>query len=142
MRPRHLQDLIDRELKKQYPDEMTPHHKAYRRAQPVSQAEETLDWQIRHLTKLPKPEREVKLVEGREWRCDFVWFPQKLVVEIEGGLWNGGRHVQPKGYQEDMKKYNAIESLGYRIHRFSPEQVKYGEVLDFLEDFFANWKPA
>lgn len=133
-----LDDLIRRELAKQYPPaRLTEEAKTYRRAMAQSDGEEGLWFQITKLSRLPRPEREVRLVEGRAWRCDFVWFePNRLVVEIEGGSWTGGRHVRPRGFREDMKKYNAIEKLGFPVIRFTPEAVKSGEALTYLESFF------
>jgi very-short-patch-repair endonuclease len=135
-----LDAAIRAAMAKQYPPaKMTEAAKTYHRAAGQSDGEEGLWWQITKLSTLPKPEREVKLIEGRAWRCDFVWFtPKKLVVEIEGGSWIGGRHTRPKGFREDMKKYNALEKLGFAVIRFAPEAVKRGEALGFLEEFFSG----
>lgn len=134
----NLDDLIRRELAKQYPAaEMTDEAKTYRRAMAQSDGEEGLFWQIKNVSGLSLPEREVMLVPRRGWRVDFCWRePKRLVVEIEGGLWVGGRHVRPKGYREDMKKYNAIEKLGFTVVRFLPEDVKTGKALEYIEGFF------
>ena len=71
-------------------------------------------------------EQEFKFHPDRKWRADFHIVGHKLLVEVEGGIWSGGRHTRGKGYQADMEKYNAAVGLGYRVLRFSTEQVKSG----------------
>lgn len=71
-------------------------------------------------------EQEFKFHPDRKWRADFHIVGHKLLVEVEGGIWSGGRHTRGKGYIGDMEKYNAAVGLGYRVLRFSTEQVKSG----------------
>ncbi len=62
----------------------------------------------------------------RQWRADFHILETKILVEVEGGIWTGGRHTRGKGFIHDMEKYNAATVLGYQVLRFSTEQVKSG----------------
>ena len=39
------------------------------------------------------------------YRSDFFIEPD-ILVEVEGGIWTGGRHTQPKGFIADIEKYN------------------------------------
>ena len=71
-------------------------------------------------------EQEFKFHPDRKWRADFHIVGHMLLVEVEGGIWSGGRHTRAKGYIGDMEKYNAAVALGYRVLRFSTEQVKSG----------------
>ena len=71
-------------------------------------------------------EQEFKFHPDRKWRADFYIVDHMLLVEVEGGIWSGGRHTRAKGYIGDMEKYNAAVALGYRVLRFSTEQVKSG----------------
>ena len=71
-------------------------------------------------------EQEFKFHPDRKWRADFHIVGHKLLVEVEGGIWSGGRHTRGKGYIGDMEKYNAAVGLGYRVLLFSTEQVKSG----------------
>lgn len=61
---------------------------------------------------------------GKTWRDD-----QPLAIEIDGGAWSRGRHVRGKGFIEDMAKQNALTELGWRILRFTPQQVRDGSAL-------------
>ena len=78
-------------------------------------------------------EQEFKFHAKRKWRADFHITGKKLLVEVEGGIWSGGRHTRGKGYLGDMEKYNAATVMGYRVIRFSTEQVKSGLAIEQIE---------
>jgi len=69
----------------------------------------------------------------RQWRADFHILETKILVEVEGGIWTGGRHTRGKGFIHDMEKYNAATVLGYQVLRFSTEQVKSGLAVRQIE---------
>jgi hypothetical protein len=83
----------------------------------------------------PEPERQVKLIEGRKFSCDFYWpthtqlIPTGLpspefmeitvwpvVVEIDGlaKQAGGGKHMSPADYE----KINLLNLRGYCVLRF------------------------
>ena len=68
-------------------------------------------------------EQEFQFHTARKWRADFHIKNTKLLIEVEGGIWSGGRHTRGKGYLGDMEKYNAATMMGYQVLRFSTEQV-------------------
>lgn len=78
-------------------------------------------------------EREFQFCESRKWRSDFHITGTKLLIEVEGGIWSGGRHTRGKGYLGDMEKYNEATALGYQLLRFSTEQVKSGFAVKKIE---------
>lgn len=47
-----------------------------------------------------------------------------VAVELEGGVWSGGRHTRGRGFIEDCDKYNAATGLGWAIFRFTSEHLK------------------
>ena len=75
---------------------------------------------------LPEPEAEVRFDKVRKWRFDFAWKLQKVALEVEGGTWAGGRHTRGSGYLADCAKYNAAVLAGWRVLRYSPEQIRDG----------------
>ena len=85
------------------------------------------------LAGFPAPEREVSLVPGRRFRCDLVWRPQRLVCEVEGGVWTGGRHTRGAGFTRDCEKTNELTLLGYRVLRITAEHIRSGQALAWLE---------
>lgn len=78
-------------------------------------------------------EREFKFHPKRKWRADFHIIDKRILVEVEGGIWSGGRHTRGKGYLGDLEKYNAATMMGYQVLRFSTEQVKSGLAVQQIE---------
>lgn len=70
------------------------------------------------------PEREYRFAPPRKWRFDFAWPALRVAVELEGGVWTGGRHATGAGLIADMDKYNAAASLGWRVLRFSATHLR------------------
>jgi len=90
--------------------------------------------------KIEKAIREFKFLQDRKFRFDFCWPNNKCAVEIEGGIWSGGRHTRGKGYISDMEKYNLAVLDGWKILRFSPDQIseeetyiKIKKLLEYIE---------
>jgi len=77
---------------------------------------------------LPEPEREVRFSTDRKWRFDFAWQDVKLAVEIEGMAPGGGRHQRRGGFNRDAEKYNAATALGWRVLRFTSDDMRAGPV--------------
>jgi len=63
---------------------------------------------------------------GRKFRFDFAWpDPSEMVaVECDGGIYSGGRHVRPKGYEMDCEKLNLATELGWRVFRFTANALR------------------
>lgn len=78
-------------------------------------------------------EQEFKFHPERKWKADFHLIDKKILVEVEGGIWSGGRHTRGKGYIGDMEKYNAATMMGYQVIRFSTDQVKSGLAIQQIE---------
>ena len=78
------------------------------------------------------PVREYLFMSPRKYRFDFAFPEASLAVEIEGGIWSGGAHVRGKKFQEDCRKYAEAAILGWRVMRFSTQQVISGEAIDYV----------
>lgn len=96
----------------------------------------------KHLTELGlRFEREFTFAKiiGRKWRFDYVIVADRRIegrgvaIEIEGAIWAKGRHTRGKGYQGDLDKYNHATMMGYRVLRFSTEDVLRGRARAFLK---------
>lgn len=79
-------------------------------------------------------EQEYKFHAERNWRADFWITGSKILVEVEGGIWSGGRHTRGKGFIADMEKYNAAAILGFKVLRFDTQQVKSGLAIKQIEN--------
>ena len=76
------------------------------------------------------PVREHQFHDSRKWRFDFAFPAEKLAVEIEGGIYSGGRHTTGNGFKADCEKYNEAVLQGWRILRFTPDAVKSGRAIE------------
>jgi very-short-patch-repair endonuclease len=97
----------------------------------MSNLEELFALQIRAL-QLPAPVREYKFHPKRRWRLDFAWPDDLIAVEVEGGVWTGGRHSTGVGFTIDCEKYAEAMCLGWRILRVTGSQVENGQAIDWL----------
>lgn len=79
-------------------------------------------------------EQEYKFHAERNWRADFLISGTKILIEVEGGIWSGGRHTRGKGFIADMEKYNAAAILGFKVLRFDTQQVKSGLAIKQIEN--------
>lgn len=79
------------------------------------------------------PVSEYRFVPTRRWRFDWCWPEYLTALEIEGGIWTGGRHTRGKGFLADMEKYNTAAILGWRVLRCTPKEVKNGDVFKLLK---------
>ena len=84
----------------------------------------------------PFPNEEFKFLSDRRFRFDFAWPSLKIAVEIEGGVWSGGRHTRGAGYSRDIEKYNLATRAGWKVYRFTPQMVKSGEAIVFMSSVF------
>ena len=62
----------------------------------------------------------------RKWRFDFAIPSRQIAIEIDGGVFTGGRHSGGMGQVKDMEKMNAAAVLGWRVLRYTPGQIKDG----------------
>lgn len=79
------------------------------------------------------PEAEFRFHLTRRWRFDYAWPDRKIAVEIDGGIWSRGRHTRGFGYLGDMEKQNHAGLSGWRIFKFTPQQLKKGEAQEFMK---------
>ena len=89
-----------------------------------------------HAAGLPAPEREAVLVPNRRYRADFAWSDEglRLVVEVQGGTFRGGRHTRGAGYESDCEKLALLTLQGYRVLWVTGRQVRSGQALRWIQD--------
>lgn len=83
--------------------------------------------------KLPQPEREYRFDPKRRWRFDFAYPKEKIAIEIEGGIFSGGRHTRGKGFIGDCEKYNAAVLQGWKILRYTAETMNVEDLKILLK---------
>lgn len=97
----------------------------------ASRLEDLLLLQIRAV-RLPMPEREVAVIPGRRFRADFCWSARRVVCEVEGGVWTGGRHGRGAGYTADCEKYSLMAIAGWTVIRVTAEHIRSGQALNWI----------
>lgn len=80
---------------------------------------------------------EFKFHPTRKWRADFAIPSCKILIEIDGGIWSGGRHTRGGGFIGDMEKLNAAAILGYRVLRYQPADCKAKRLTIILANVMA-----
>jgi very-short-patch-repair endonuclease len=99
--------------------------------------EQELYEQLKHASlELPSPQHTFAQEIGRNWAFDYAYVDRRIAIEVEGGtrLKGGGRHNRHTGFQEDVWKYNTATKLGWRLYRFTSEDVYRGRALEFLKE--------
>lgn len=81
----------------------------------------------------PSFEYQIKALRPRRWRYDIAFPDQKVIVEVEGGAFQQGRHVRGKGFLGDMEKYNAATFQGFVVLRYTPQQVLTTKALEEIK---------
>lgn len=96
-----------------------------------SELESTLALYIR-ANELPEPITQLRFHPKRRWMFDFAWPAQRVALEVEGGVWSGGRHTSGKGFTDDCVKYNEATLQGWRVLRVTGGQIEDGSAIDWL----------
>lgn len=101
-----------------------PAKAAEKPAKAPSALEASFDTWLRRLAPdVPPPTPEYRFAPPRRWRFDRAWPERRVAVELEGGVWSGGRHTRPAGYEADMDKYNCATVEGWKVLRFSAKAL-------------------
>lgn len=105
---------------------------------------------IAKLLKIPEPTPEYVFHPPRRFKFDFSWVPDKICVEVEGGIFGVGRpcelckqrrnqsHGSVSGILRDMEKYNLAAIDGWTVLRVLPEELdlENGKAFNLIEAAF------
>ena len=91
----------------------------------------------------PEPVAEFQFAPPRRWRFDWAFHgftvlpyhgaEMNIAIEINGGLFIGGRHVSGAALLKEYEKLRYAARLGYRVLIYTPEQFASGDVFADLE---------
>lgn len=79
--------------------------------------------------------REYKFCTERKWRLDFFIPAFRLGIEIQGGVYSGGRHVRSNGYLKDMEKYNSLTLHGIGLFQFTIIEISKRKHIELIKLF-------
>jgi len=75
---------------------------------------------------LPAPVLEHQFHPIRRWRLDAAWPEQKVGLEVHGAVYAHGHHTRGKGFEDDRKKMNEAQLLGWMVLEYSTGQIRDG----------------
>lgn len=87
---------------------------------------------------IPRPIPEYKFNPSRQWKFDYAFPEQMIAIEVEGGIFTGGRHSRGAGMKEDMEKYNAAAINGWRILRVIPTELSTIKTVKMLKQILID----
>jgi hypothetical protein len=76
---------------------------------------------------------ECRFHPTRRWRFDYAWSARKVAVEVHGSTWAAGRHTRGKGFAGDREKVNEAQLLGWLVLEVTYDQVRSGQLFDWLD---------
>lgn len=81
-----------------------------------------------------EPVKEYRFAPPRRFRFDYAFLAEKVALEVEGGIWTGGRHTRGAGFEKDREKYNLAAVEGWVVLRTTPSELatKTGDVLNLI----------
>jgi hypothetical protein len=94
---------------------------------------------------LPVPIPEYLFNTDRRWRLDFFWpviglEPLRgLALEIQGGIFSGGRHVRGAAMLGEFEKIAASVSSGIPVVFCTPQQVQDGSAFAMVRGILTAW---
>ena len=81
----------------------------------------------------PELEREFRFEPLRRWRADFAHLASRTLIEIEGGIYSGGRHVRGVAFTSDAIKYNAAEMAGFHVIRLTSDMLNEQYIVSLID---------
>lgn len=83
-------------------------------------------------------ERHLKSKRSKRYRLDFAHPDSRTGIEIQGGVYNRGRHVTGSGYERDCRKYNLAAAGGWTIFLLTSTMAKDAAWFDLIASHIAS----
>ncbi|EQB3085742.1 hypothetical protein ACYIS3_001398 [Acinetobacter baumannii] len=85
-----------------------------------------------------KYEKKFQFKSTKHWRFDFHLIEHRILVEIAGGPWSGGRGGKLANKAWSLDRYDQAEEMGYKIERFHPDSILSGYVINWIKSELAR----
>lgn len=89
-----------------------------------------------------KHEKKFQFISTKHWRFDFHLIEHKILVEISGGPWSGGRGGKLATKAWSMERYDCAYELGYtvvRIESANKYKIDDSGPLQIESNFAVSW---
>lgn len=89
-----------------------------------------------------KYEKKFQFKSTKHWRFDFHLIEHRILVEIAGGPWSGGRKGKLKNKAWSLDRYDVAEEMGYtvvRIETAARHRIDETGPLQMRKDYASQW---
>ncbi|MCU4495307.1 hypothetical protein KTI55_01795 [Acinetobacter ursingii] len=89
-----------------------------------------------------KYEKKFQFISTKHWRFDFHLIEHRILVEISGGPWSGGRGGKLATKAWSMERYDRAYELGYtvvRIESANKYKIDDSGPLQIESNFAVSW---
>ena len=69
----------------------------------------------------------------RRYRFDLAFVDEKVAIEVQGGVFSGGRHTRGKGFSDERSKSAQAQILGWKYIEVTPAMIRSGEAVDLVK---------
>lgn len=85
---------------------------------------------------LPMPTTEYRFDPDRRWRFDYAWIPERVALEVDGGIFVRGAHTRGARILKTHEKLNRAAALNWRVLYRVPDNLATDDTLDLLVAVF------
>ncbi|MGX5699561.1 hypothetical protein ACWKWF_08155 [Acinetobacter kookii] len=89
-----------------------------------------------------KYEKKFQFKSTKHWRFDFHLIEYRMLIEIAGGPWSGGRKGKLATKAWSVDRYDHAEEMGYRYKRFETGDIYMGRATMWLRNLKASYGPV
>jgi hypothetical protein len=75
----------------------------------------------------------------RRWRFDYADVRSMFAIELEGGVFSGGRHTRGSGFIKDCEKYFEAAMLGWTVYRLPPPMINSDYIARIIDKYEEKW---
>jgi hypothetical protein len=80
-----------------------------------------------------EPVAEYKFHDTRKWRFDFAWPDSKVALEVQGGIFSGGRHTRGPALLKEMEKLNMAARTGWKVLYCIPQNLCLVDTVEMVK---------
>ncbi|HCA5143311.1 TPA: hypothetical protein MW185_002222 [Acinetobacter baumannii] len=89
-----------------------------------------------------KYEKKFQFKSTKHWRFDFHLIEHRILVEIAGGPWSGGRKGKLKNKAWSLDRYDVAEEMGYTVVRIETavrHRIDESGPLQLRTEYASQW---
>lgn len=89
-----------------------------------------------------KYQKKFQIKSTKHWRFDFLLIEHRILVEISGGPWSGGRKGKLANKAWSLDRYDVAEEMGYtvvRIESVPRYKIQEDGPLQVEANFSSQW---